>query len=76
MISKNQQRLEQIQKSIAKRMFDKWKKVLKHLDINENLLSAKDELLKTEPFLTNSIANVKQNHFRMTQMDKFCAEIT
>ena len=57
-------------------MFDKWKKVLKHLDINENLLSAKDELLRREPFLSNSIQNVKQNHFSKTQMEKFCAEIT
>lgn len=42
--SKEAIKMEQLRRNITKRMNDKWKKALKHLNINENLLSMKDEL--------------------------------
>ncbi len=40
-------------------MNEKWKKALKHLNINENMLVRKEELCNMEPFLSNNIKNVE-----------------
>jgi hypothetical protein len=45
-------------------MNEKWKKALKHLNINENMLVRKEELCNTEPFLSNNIKNVETGHFK------------
>lgn len=44
-------------------MNEKWKKALKHLGINENLLSRREDLYTLEPFQTNNISNVKEGLF-------------
>ena len=56
-------------------MNEKWKKALKHLNINENMLVRKEELCNTEPFLSNNIKSVETGHFKFKQLDKICLEI-
>lgn len=66
---------EQDKKLYEKRTNDKWKKALKEFDINENLLSDKQELLQHEPFKSYNIKNVQMGIFKDQQLSKIVLEV-
>ncbi len=62
--SKEQLRVESLRQQIQKRTNDKWKKALKHLNINENLFNRREELFEMEPFKSFNIARVEAGEFQ------------
>lgn len=69
-------RFDQLRTSHHRKQTEKWKKALKHLGINENLLFAREELEAMEPFCSNSIQRIQDGEFLKRQLEKIVLEIT